>query len=349
LRGIGSADVASSRARLMHRKRSSRPRRHDSATVEFAKPRKGRLRSIPVRHAAVAIAMNYRSLLVLLDHHPACAARVHTAIGLARAFDCHLVGLAPTDLVDLPDLPRSAASISESAAMVWDALRDQAERATEAFRDACHAAGAESFEAVIDEANKIESLIRHARCSDLTILTQADPASPERGVVGDMVESVVLHSARPTLVLPHVTQATQASQATHAMHAARPIRRVLVAYNDTRESARAVADALPLLRAATHVDVAVWGEADRRPESPARRQLDALERWLAWHGVGAETRLEASTTLGIADAILARAADADADLIVMGAYGHSRWAERVLGGATRGLLRSMTVPVLMSH
>ena len=79
-----------------------------------------------------------------------------------------------------------------------------------------------------------------------------------------------------------------------------------------------------------------------------RPQLDALHKWLMRHGVSAQMRVEPAGA-NIADAMLSHAADTNADLIVMGAYGHSRWAEVVLGGATRGLLASMTVPVLMSH
>ena len=281
--------------------------------------------------------MSYRSLLVLLDHTSSCAARTQYALRLAKDLDCHLVGLAPTDLVDLPAAPKAAASINEYAALVWDALRDQAERAADAFRDACHAAGVKSFEAVIDEANKSESLVRHARCSDLTLLTQADPATPHFSATRDLVESVILHSARPTLVLPC------AGRFEHGAG------RVLVAWNDTREAARAVSDALPLLQRASQVEIVAWHEA--KADGDAGRlqpQLDALRQWLTWHGVSAQTRVD-TLDAGIADAMLSHSADSSADLIVMGAYGHARWAERVLGGATRGLLASMTVPVLMSH
>jgi nucleotide-binding universal stress UspA family protein len=102
-------------------------------------------------------------------------------------------------------------------------------------------------------------------------------------------------------------------------------------------------DALPLLRIAERVQVVAWkeGTAGDAPQLP---QLDAVHRWLRWHGVEAEVRVEA-TGIAIAEAMLSRAADLGADLIVMGAYGHRRWTERVLGGATRGLLASMTMPV----
>lgn len=279
--------------------------------------------------------MSYRSLLVLLDHSPACATRSRCAMQLAKDLGCHLVGLAPTDLVDLPSAPRAAASLNEYAAQVWEALREQAGRAADTFREACHSAGVGSFEAIVDEADKSESLLRHARFSDLTVLTQADPDEPNHAVVKDMVESVILYSARPTLVLPCVGRIDSIG------------RRVLVAWNDSREAARAVSDALPLLRRAERVEVATWNEAADSDEA-LRPQLDALLHWLARHEVSASARVERSGA-PIADALLTRAADADADLIVMGAYGHARWTERVLGGATRGLLASMTAPVLMSH
>ncbi len=280
--------------------------------------------------------MTYRSLLVLLDHTSSCAARTEYAIRLAKDFDCHLVGLAPTDLVDLPATPKAAASLIECAALVWDALREQAERAADTFRDACHASAAKSFEAVIDEAGKAESLVRHARCSDLAVLTQADPSSPNFYATKDLVESVILHSARPTLVLPCAGRLESVGN------------RVLVAWNDSREAARAVSDALPMLQRASQVEVACWSEDSTTKDETVRPQLDALHKWLMWHGVSAQVRVE-PVGAGIADTMLSHAADTNADLIVMGAYGHSRWTELVLGGATRGLLASMTVPVLMSH
>lgn len=280
--------------------------------------------------------MSYRSLLVLLDHTPSCAARTQCAIRLARELDCHLVGLAPTDLIDLPSAPRAAASLQEYAALVWDALRDQAERAVDAFRDACNAASLRSHEAVIDEAGKVDSLVRHARWADLTVLTQADPSTPNHAVDQDLVESVLLHSARPTLVLPYAGRVERIAS------------RVMVAWNDTREAARAVSDALPLLQRASQVEVVTWDERSGSDEKALQPELDALQKWLTWQRVPATVRIESSGA-SIADAMLSRAADTDADLIVMGAYGHSRWTELVLGGATRGLLASMTVPVLMSH
>jgi nucleotide-binding universal stress UspA family protein len=280
--------------------------------------------------------MTYSSLLVHLGADPLCNARTRAAIRLAKALDAHLVGVAPTGLVDLAAPTGAAASLADVASLAWDTLREQAQAAARQFRHACEAAGLSSFEAVLDEGDTLPSLVRHARCSDLVIVSQADPDLPAHAAAQALVEQVVLTSARPTLIVPY------------AGHVPSAVNRVLVAWDDSREATRAVSDALPLLRGAHQVDVVGWIERGRGDDSALRARLHALHRWLLRHGVPAEVGV-ASAGTGIDQAIRSRAAASGADLIVMGAYGHARWAERVLGGATRGLLAAMPAPVLMSH
>ena len=281
--------------------------------------------------------MSYRSLLVHLDQGPLAGARSEAAIGLARDLDCHLVGVAPTGLVYLPAFPDAAMPVLEYAELAMQALRDEAGQVTQRFRYACRAARLASFEAVVDEAEPAASVVRHAQCSDLAVLTQADPGARDYRAAQALVEQVVLHSARPTLVLPYAGRIGRIGST------------VLAAWDDSREAARAMSDALPLLRRAGKVHVVRWNESrDDDSDDALRARLEPVRRWLQWHGVAAEMHVEAGE-IGVGDAMLSRAADLGADLIVMGAYGHARWAERMLGGATRGLLASMTVPVLMSH
>ena len=280
--------------------------------------------------------MTYRSLLIFLDGDPLCEARTQVATRLARDLDCHLVGVAPTGLIDMPVSPGAATSLTQFAALAWDTLRDQAEQATQRFRDQCRQLGVKSFEAVTDESDKATSLVRHAHCSDLTVLTQADPSVPGHRLAQDLVEQVVLYSARPTLILPYAGRFGTVGT------------NVMVAWDDSREAARALSDALPLLRLAKHVQIVSWNSTSDDDDNALRARLDALGRWLMWQGVSADMRVE-TTGIDVADAMLSRAANLNTDLIVMGAYGHVRWTERMLGGATRGLLTSMTVPVLMSH
>lgn len=280
--------------------------------------------------------MTYRSLLVLLDRDPHCAARTQIAIRLAQNLDCHLVGLAPTGVLDLQLLAEAATPLANLADLGPDTLRRHAGQAAERFRRDCGEAGVKSFEAVTDETDKAQSLVRHAHCSDLTVLTQADPAGPGHRFAQAVVEQVVLYSARPTLIIPYAGRFETIGSS------------VMVAWDDSREAARALADALPLLRRAKQVQVITWTVTGKDTNEKLRLSLEALKQWLMWQGVIAEARVE-TTGIDIGDAMLSRAADLGADLIVMGAYGHARWAERVLGGATRELLATMTVPVLMSH
>ena len=276
------------------------------------------------------------SQLFLLGQDPRCAARSQAAVRLAKTLDCHLVGVAPTGLIYLPVTAHAASSLADFAALAWDTLRDQAERAADHFRAECRAAGVKSGEAVIDESEKAPSLVRHAHCNDLTVLTQADPAVPGHRWAQDLVEQVVLYSARPTLNFPCAGRFDSFGT------------RIMVAWDDSRESTRAVADALPLLRPAEQVVIVSWNEAGTIENTTLGPRLETLHRWLMWQAVSADVRVE-TTGIGIAEAILLCAADLSTDLIVMGACGHARWAERVLSEATRGRLVSMAVPALMSH
>ena len=287
--------------------------------------------------------MIYHSILVLLDQGPQCAARSQAAMRLAKALDCHLQGVAPVGLIGLPvpvPVPAQAtATLSDLAARGADTLHDQAERTAERFRQECRAAGVKSFEAVIDESDKASSLVRHAHCNDLTILTKADPAAPDHRLTQDLVEHIVLHSARPTLILPYASRFdTIGTIGTN----------VLVAWNDSREAARALSDALPLLRLAKHVQVVIWNEGGANDDDTLRLRFDALHQWLTRHGVSADVGVE-TTDIGIVGSMLSRATDLKTDLIVMGAYGHHPSTAHMLGGTTRGLLAAITVPVLMSH
>ncbi len=280
--------------------------------------------------------MNYRSLLVLLDDSESCAARVEMAINRARDLDCHLVGLAPTGLVEMGGSSQPAPALEEFAARAWDHLRERASQAANRFRDECRVAGLKSYEAVVDEDDKAISLVAHAHCSDLVVLSQADAAARDHRAVRAMVEQVVLHSARPTLIAPTTGRFSHVGD------------RVLVAWNDSREAARAISDALPILCHSSHVQLVHWRHPEAPDDAALRGRLDAAQRWLMWHGVPCEVIVEA-TELPFGGAMLSRAAAMQADLLVMGAYGHSLLAERLLGGATHTVLAASPLPVLMSH
>lgn len=175
---------------------------------------------------------------------------------------------------------------------------------------------------------------RRALCADLLVLGQHGENDATQDVVPpDFVASVVVDSGRPALVVPHSTDVQAIG------------RTVLVAWKPTREATRAVTAALPWLQRAARVHVVVGEPAvDGNPPPGA-----ALDRWLRTHGVAATLHQLGNPSNDVADPLLSMACDLDADLLVMGCYGHSRAREWLLGGTTRTLLKSMTLPVLMAH
>jgi nucleotide-binding universal stress UspA family protein len=151
----------------------------------------------------------------------------------------------------------------------------------------------------------------------------------------DFPERLALESGRPVLVIPYVGRYREIG------------RNVVIAWKAGRESARAVFDALPLLAGAETVDILEIKERHDGGDSLAPDTTIAAS--LARHGIKPTVRTSVAGDIGIGDEILSRVADAGADLLVMGAYGHSRMREMIFGGATRHLVRHMTVPTLFSH
>jgi nucleotide-binding universal stress UspA family protein len=277
--------------------------------------------------------MTYRSMLVALDAMPANSARINIAIALAKEFEAHLIGLAPTVAIDVQPL-HAAAALDDYVARQSAARLAQATDNAQRFHQRCEAAGLPSFEALADRLTAPESLAGHAQCTDLLIMSQPDPSVPgHRQLLADL-EQVLLGCARPVLLIPYTL-----------LEPVR-VRRVLVAWDGSRESIRAMTDALPLLRRAEAVTLMHW--RDLAADNGPLKRLDGVRQWLAFQGVDAETH-DTVTSVAVGDALLNEAANLGADLIVMGAYGHARWTERLFGGVSRALLQSMTVPVLMSH
>lgn len=277
--------------------------------------------------------MDYRSLLVPLDRDDACARRVAMAIRTARAWSADLAGLAPTGLVELGELSMPGSWLADVASRAAHALHDAAEAATAQFRSACEHAGLRSSSCVVEVADVVASVVRHATEADLVLLTQAPPSARREQKI---VEDIILGSPRPTLLLPRVWE-----PATFGT-------RTLVAWDGSREGARAAADAMPLLRRSDHVELARFCEPGGEAPENARTQLQGAQRWLLRNGVSADV-YAGPAEHGPVPAILERVEATGADLVVMGCYGHARWSERILGGATRGMLRGTTVPLLLSH
>jgi nucleotide-binding universal stress UspA family protein len=122
-------------------------------------------------------------------------------------------------------------------------------------------------------------------------------------------------------------------------------KRVMVCWDGSKSAARAIADALPILRGANQIDVVTIDHTDRRNVLPGVQIAEHLAR----HELRVNLRTVVAPECDVASALLSEAADSETTFMVMGGYGHSRLREFVLGGVTREILQSMTVPVLMAH
>ena len=279
--------------------------------------------------------MSYRDLLVVLDTDPSARVRIEIAAALAERFAAHLVGLYP---LPMPEAPRhfgyyDPALLNPFFEELRARARDAADKTRQTFEHIASRRGVSAEWQEIPEGADADPAL-HARYADLTILGQFDPDKPD--TIRPRPEQVTLVSGRPILVVPNVGNFADLG------------RRVVIGWNASREAARAVNDAMPLLTAAETVTVLL---IDPREGPRAHGELPGadISLHLARHGVKAEIERTVSADLPVGEVLLSRVADLGADLLVMGAYGHSRARELLLGGATRSLLRSMTLPVLMSH
>lgn len=278
--------------------------------------------------------MSYKTLLVHLDTSSRMQARLDIALRIARRFDAHLKGLFATFAPDPREFYAIAGSASwyETHRRMRDEQRGAAERI---FRAELRRAGVEG-EWIEASQDGEQAVVQHSRYADLVVLGQTDPDEPETFIADRFPETVVMASGRPVLVVPYAGHYdTVGSQA-------------LVAWDGSREAARAVHDAMPFLVGAERVTVLHINS----PGAPSRAgtPVTDITMTLARHGANVDFREIANDideTCG--DALLSLAAGDGYDLLVMGAYGHARWKERVLGGTTRTIFESATLPVLMSH
>lgn len=277
--------------------------------------------------------MAYKDILVYADPAPTAAARLDAAAQLAKAQDGHLAAL----YVDaIPFIPVDMTGAGVTADLVEWQIRMREERG-EAAQKAVQAA--EQRHGIAIEWRKTadnleDAVLRHGLYADLIVLSQGNSLTDLEAPAAPMVGSVAVAAGRPVLVVPKDYAGASIGK------------RVLVAWKPSAEAARAVHDALPLLQQAEAVVVM---RVNTDPEEPAHNPGFDLATHLARHGVKVTVTPVLAPDVAAGDAIVQQARALRADLIVMGAYGHSRLRELVFGGATRSLLQAPPVPVLMSR
>ncbi len=279
--------------------------------------------------------MSEQTIVVCLNEVEHTEQMLNVINGLSRKMSCHFVGLYVIPAVQV--YPNAGMQVS---AQIYDGLQkyylEHAEETKAKFEKLLASEGLHGeWRQVRSQGTVIaENVIEHGMVCDLIVVPQSR-REDEEGLGNEFAEQVVMESGRPVLVIPSYGNFEEFGKS------------VLVAWNGTREAARAVFDARPLMATASKVHVS-WLDPDK---DSAGMDLPGAElaAVLARHDV--DVVAEAIPTGGLAagEALLSHAADIGADMLVMGAYGHSRLREFVFGGATRTILASMTLPVLMSH
>lgn len=280
--------------------------------------------------------MTYRTLLLQLDDHPRSAACAQYAAKLARRFQARLLGLSPHRPVPWPSDGAVAFLAGDPlTATLREAELEASGRESE-FERQCGLAGLASFEIHRDDADPVAAVLADALGADLVLLRQPDPQEPAHRERRALVDTVLQECARPVLVLPYAGRLEP------------DIATVLIAWDGSTEAARAASAALPLIERARAVHLLQLRPPGQEDEATLQAGVDRAAAWLSCHGVEVRGRVSANT-LPVGEALLSELADTGADLLVMGAWGRGRFVERLLGGATRTVVDSMTAPVLFAH
>jgi nucleotide-binding universal stress UspA family protein len=273
--------------------------------------------------------MNYRSIVACLDQDESSKRLTEFAVSVAVQQEAHLTGMylsyVPPAIYDL--YGGLGPLIVE-----WD--KQDEERRTQyedTLRRAAGLAGVNTDWVVCKDLSW-RLAMAHARTADLAIIGQKRPGYTD--LSQGFYDNLVLKAGRPVLFLPYACEIPAAFD------------KVIVAWDGSREAARALADAQPFLRKARHVTVL---SAVRARNDDHELPDVGIGAYLARHKIKAELERDDNVSINPAQWLLSRAATAGADLLVMGAYGHSRFGEMILGGVTREIMREMTLPVLMSH
>ncbi|MGH8503906.1 MAG: universal stress protein [Gammaproteobacteria bacterium] len=272
-----------------------------------------------------------KDLIVHVDNLARCAVRVDYAARLAQRFNARLTGvyalqvpIMPLDDGVLQGMEGGAVSTAESMEYNTQIAHADAQAAKAAFHQrAAHHGVTASWCTMAGAVADV--VVAYARYADLVIVGQ----TPQWGE--DIAADTALRAGRPVVVVPQADPCPLDAT------------RVLVAWDASREAARALHDALPLLRTAGQITMLSIGAAEQMPPG-----VDIVEH-LAAYGIDVAYEQEDGGERDPGRSVLARAAELGCDLIVMGAYGHSPLRQRVLGGTSSYVLKHMAVPVLMSH
>ena len=280
--------------------------------------------------------MTCKTILVSLNDVNRIEAILGVALTVAARNQAHVIGLFSIPTMPVYPVP-GAYVMPELIENHEKIFKERAASARQAFERLVTANGVSGeFRQIQGNTNAMATdLIAHGHQADLVVIGQVNPDA-DSGIELDFADSVIIETGRPVLVVPYAGEFASVGE------------RAVAGWNATREAARAIFDAIPVLKPSAAVRL-VWVDAHADKARAGDLPGSEMAATLARHGLDVTTDGLPAGDLHAEDALLNCASDRDADLIVVGAYGHSRLREFALGGVTRGLLHHMTVPVLMSH
>jgi nucleotide-binding universal stress UspA family protein len=280
--------------------------------------------------------MAYKSIVISLNELEVVTSLLEVGVDLAIRFDAHVTGLyvIPGSTVYPTVGPYAIPEVNDIVTQYFDErAKDTRLQFESAMTSASISFDWREIRATVPEVASTVSEV--GRVADLLVLSETDRKAA-LGVEVEFVTKVIMDSGRPVLILPRQSPSKL------------KLRQILCGYNGSKESVRAIHDALPFLIPAGDVRL-VWVDASRNHGSagplPGADMAEVLDR----HGIRSTAEAMPTSGQDVGEALLTRAQDLGADLIVMGAYGHSRLREYVLGGATRTVLSNIRIPLLMSH
>ncbi|TCS39397.1 nucleotide-binding universal stress UspA family protein [Paucimonas lemoignei] len=279
--------------------------------------------------------MSFKTILVHINESRHLQKRVDIAVKLAKDYNATLIGVVATG-VSQYFVETLALSPDDSTVLPYlNSFRERGENLLEQFRLSIHQLNAGQLETRLVDDEPLGGMSLHARYADLVVLGQFDPEDPAQNGQAYLPEYVAMNGGCPVLLVPHSSMVATIGE------------RVLIAWNGSPEAKRAVFAALPILQSAKAVEVVTfitYGQMEAIGTHPATD----LATYLARHGIVAQV-VEDNRVTDIGEALLSIASNFSADLLVMGCYGNSRMRELLLGGATRRIFQSTTVPVLLMH
>jgi nucleotide-binding universal stress UspA family protein len=273
--------------------------------------------------------MPFKKVLFLLDSTDNIESQLEFAVSFAAQHQAHLHGLFVIPAHFTPPYTEIVVGAAQLEQELAHLVEKETQRLNRLFTQHARRANIE-HEWLLLSGDLIDTVVHHARYCDVLIVGQEDKNSFFKRS-RDWLDHVILMTGTPVFVLPYI--------GIERLN----LKRILIAWNGSREAIRAVRDALPLLQ------LAQWVEIMAIELENAQELSDSLAHYLQQHGIDSQIHQMPARDIDIGAMLLSRVSDESIDVMVMGAYGHSRFRELILGGVTRHILQQMTVPVFMSH